>query len=106
MSLDVHLDEATSEVYCANITHNLNGMAKEAGIYQCLWHPGDVGITKAGQLIEPLQSGLELMKSDPERFKAFNAPNGWGRYDQFVPWIERYLAACINNPDADVSTSV
>lgn len=106
MSLDVYLSVVQSvDVYSANITHNLNSMAKEAGIYEHLWHPEEIGITKASQLIDPLRLGLMLMKSDPERFKAFNAKNGWGLYENFVPWIERYLAACEENPEAEVRAS-
>ena len=45
------------------------------------------------------------MKSDPERFEQFNSPNGWGLYEHFIPWIERYLEACEANPDATVSVS-
>jgi hypothetical protein len=33
------------------------------------------------------------------------APNGWGLYVHFVPWIEAYLNACKAHPDADVSVS-
>lgn len=91
-------------VFEANITHNLNVMAKEAGIYQHLWHPDELGITKARQLIAPLANGLALMTSDPERFIAFNPDNGWGSYDIFVPWIASYLNACCTYPNADVST--
>lgn len=102
MSLDVSL---TVVVFAANITHNLNAMAQEAGIYGVLWHPEANGITKARQLIEPLRIGLALLESDPERFKAFDAENKWGTYDQFVPWIRSYVAACEANPDAEVSVS-
>jgi hypothetical protein len=106
MSLDVWLtlaDEA--EVYSANITHNLGRMAEEAGIYTHLWRPEEVDATKAGQLIEPLEKGLALLKSNPIRFKRFNSPNGWGLYDNFVPFVEKYLTACRENPDADVRVS-
>lgn len=89
----------------ANITHNLNAMAGEAGIYQHLWRPEEIGITKAKQLIEPLRTGLQLMRSDPTRFLAFNASNGWGTYDQFLPWIQQYLDACEEYPEANVSAS-
>ena len=52
MSLDVTLTNADgAEVYSANITHNLNRMAMEAGIYECLWRPDEHGITKAAQII-------------------------------------------------------
>lgn len=101
MSLDVYL----SDVYNSNITHNLGRMASEAGIYECLWRPEEIDITKASQLIEPLEKGIALLKSDPTRFEAFNSSNGWGMYKHFVPWVENYLQACRDNPDADVSVS-
>lgn len=106
MSLSVCLERTQpTEVYWANITHNLNSMAEEAGIYKHLWLPDKIGIIKAFQLIEPLSNGIKLMESDPARFKRFNASNGWGTYDGFVPWLKQYLAACIEFPDADVKVS-
>lgn len=105
MSLDVYLTAMRpTEVFWANITHNLGRMAKEAGIYDCLWCPGEHGITKAEQLIEPLSRGLMLMKDDPARFRKLDSENGWGTYDDFVPWIEKYLEACKANPNAHVTT--
>ncbi len=95
----------TTEGYSANITHNLTRMATEAGIYKHLWRPEEIGITRARQLIEPLSIGVALMKREPERFIALNPANGWGSYDCFIPWIERYIAACCEFPDADVSVS-
>lgn len=118
MSLDVYLftdaksicsecgqETKTEYVYDANITHNLGGMAKEAGIYKHLWRPEEIGIKKAKELIQPLEAALVQMKADPERFEKHNAPNGWGLYEHFVPWIERYLEACRNYPEANVSVS-
>ena len=106
MSLDVYLTAVRpTEVYWANITHNLNKMAMEAGIYEALWRPEELGITKAYQLIDPLWEGLELLKSDPERFEAFNAPNGWGTYPNLVDFVEKYLTACRENPDAEIGIS-
>jgi hypothetical protein len=104
MSLDVYLTAVRpTTVYGSNITHNLGRMAEEAGIYQHLWRPEEIGITTAEQLIEPLSVGLALLKSDPARFKAFNAPNGWGMYEHFVPFVEKNLDACRENPDAIIS---
>jgi hypothetical protein len=100
-----HPNETRVEFYCANITHNLNVMAEEAGIYRHLWRPDEIGITKASQLIEPISLGLALMKAEPERFKAHDASNGWGTYEDFIPWIERYLHACRTYPDATVEVS-
>ena len=106
MSLDVVLMvQKPVEVYSANITHNLGAMAKEAGIYMHLWRPEEIGLTKAGELIEPLRAGLELMKADQARFEKHNAPNGWGLYEHFVPFVEEYLAACEKNPGATLWVS-
>lgn len=109
MSLDVTLygllDGNRVEVFDANITHNLGNMADAAGIYECVWSPEEIGITKAGELIEPLTAGIELLRSDETRFKKFDSPNGWGLYENFVPWLERYLAACIKFPSAEISVS-
>lgn len=100
-----HTRKETEQLYEANVTHNLNKMADEAGIYQHLWRPDEIGITKARQLIEPLRHGLALLREKPEHFKQFNPSNGWGSYDRFVPWVANYLAACEQYPDADVSVS-
>jgi len=106
MSLDVSLlERKLTEVYEANITHNLGNMAKEAGIYYHLWRPEEIGITKARGLIEPLAIGLALLKSDPERFEKFNSPNGWGMYKNFVPFVEKYLRACEEHPGSKIHIS-
>lgn len=106
MSLDVYLTATRpTEVYWANITHNLNKMAMEAGIYEALWRPEELGIRHAGPLIDLLSEGLEKLKADPEHYKQFDAPNGWGTYEHFVPFVENYLNACRENPDAEVNVS-
>lgn len=93
------------ELYDANITHNLNTMAEAAGIYKELWRPEEIGITKAHQLIAPLTAGLAKMKKDPDEFKKYDPPNGWGSYICFVSWIEKYIEACREYPMADVYAS-
>ena len=91
------------EVYTANVTHNLGRMAREAGVYQHLWRPDEIEIKKAMELIEPLKAGLALLRSDPERFMVFNPSNGWGDYEGLVGFVENYLAACEQYPNAEVS---
>lgn len=104
MSLDVWLTAVRpTTVYASNITHNLGRMAEEAGIYQHLWRPEEIGVTTAGELIEPLERGLAALKAEPDLFRAFDAPNGWGRYEHFVPFVAQYLDACRENPDATVN---
>lgn len=92
-------------VYDANITHNLGEMADAAGIYGIVWRPEENGITTAEQLIEPLEKAIADMKARPEYYEQFNSPNGWGTYKDFVPWLEKYLAACKEYPDAVVEVS-
>jgi hypothetical protein len=122
MSLDVYLtrkrwisyDEGKTyeidneNVYSANITHNLGGMADKAGIYEALWRPYRLrqeydipegnhdaewdfedGVTiVASEIIPILEKGLEDLKTRPEYFKEFDSPNGWGLYVHFVPFVE------------------
>ena len=107
VSLDIWLEkEVITDVVDMNITHNLTAMASAAGIYQHLWRPNEVGVVRGKDLIKPLQIGVALMKSDPERFKAFDAENGWGTYEQFIPWLEELLTGCVEHPDAKVGVSV
>lgn len=94
-----------AEVFWENITHNLGRMAREAGIYEYLWRPNEIGITQAGQLLEPLEKGLKLLESDSERFSAFNPDNGWGDYDGLVSFTSHYLSACREYPKALISAS-
>ena len=119
MSLDVYLlrkrsisydkgktyTEEDEQVYWANITHNLNKMADEAGIYEALWKPEEINKYKAKDIIEILEKGLSDLKSRPEHFEKFNSPNGWGMYEHFVPFVEDYLNACKEYPDATIEVS-
>ena len=103
------------EVYWANITHNLGKMAGEAGIYEALWRPYQLRddfelyaddeydfeekcIIKASDIIDILEKGLADLKARPKHFEKFNSSNGWGMYHNFVPFVERYLDACKENP--------
>ena len=104
MSLDVMLtvDMDPTEVFEWNITHNLGRMARQAGIYEALWCPEELGIYEARQLIVPLSRGLETLKDEPDHFRKFNPENGWGNYEGLVKFVEKYKEACIENPDAEV----
>lgn len=105
MSLDFSLMVDGSEVFSANITHNLGKMAREAGIYDVLWRPDEHGITKAHQCVEPLRTGILELVGNRRHYEQFNSPNGWGLYEHFVPFAVRVLMACCDVPDADVEVS-
>lgn len=116
------LEEREEEVYDANITHNLGGMAKEAGIYEALWRPyrlkeefvptedyhkemefEESVEVRAYEIIPILEKGLEDLKANPEHYKTFDSPNGWGIYENFVPFVEKYLDASKQYPEAIVN---
>ena len=111
MSLDVYLSATRkTEVYSSNITHNLGKMAGKVkcgdhSLYEYLWRPDEINIKQAGELIMPLQEGLKELKAHPEIYKKYNAKNGWGLYKHFVPFVESYLTACEENPDAEIDIS-
>lgn len=133
MGLSVYLQEEVykdfkedfEEVYWANITHNLNVMAEKAGIYEALWRPHRLksdykisngnyeeelvfemlSVTRAKELIPILEKGLAKLKQKPKYFSNFNAKNGWGLYEHFVPFVEKYLQACKENPNSIVKVS-
>ena len=110
MGLDVYLNDPTAtyetdSLYWANITHNLGKMAGEAGIYKALWRPEEVGAKYAKDIIETVDKGLADLKARPEYFEQFNSPNGWGMYEHFVPFVEKYLEALKEYPDAEICIS-
>lgn len=104
MSLDVYLERVQKcDVFEANITHNLSIMAGNAGVYDACWHPENIADEPtAADIIPILEEGIKKLESDPEYFKQFDAKNGWGTYDDFVPWLKRYLEACREYPDATI----
>ena len=112
MSLEIYLNDNTcahcgrgDEVYAANITHNLGEMAAVAGIYGVLWRPDETGIQNAGQMIIHLERAIDEMEANPKKFKKYNARNGWGLYENFVPWLKTLLNACRMHPEASVRVS-
>ena len=111
MGLDVYLEMGVDTggkepheitLYDGHITHNLGKMAAEAGVYDALWRPEEIGITTAGELIQPLAEGLERLRSDPAHYQEFNPANGCGSYWHLVGFVTDYLAACKKHPKASV----
>jgi hypothetical protein len=124
MSLDFYLQSKPKRVKCtcpdcynqhtrldhetyfsANITHNLCKMADKCGIYYALWRPEEKGWKKAKEIINVLEQGLVKLKENPTKYKKFNAPNGWGMYEHFVPFVEEVLEACKKYPNAKIYCS-
>jgi len=95
-------------VFESNMTHNMTPMATAAGVYDCLWHPeiyGFNGVTRAKDLIEPLQAGVRNMVLNAEELKKLNPTNGWGNYESFLEFVRECRDACLLNPGAVVEVS-
>lgn len=113
MSLDLYLTPDPcphcgrgDDRYCFNTTHNLTVMANAVGLYEPLWRPEKIGITKAEQLIPHLEAGIAELKAKPAKYKKLDSPNGWGTYENFVPILVQLLIKCREMPSASVRASV
>jgi hypothetical protein len=117
----LNFHEEKEEIYHDNITHNLNVMAEQAGIYKALWRPyqlhkdyvhtedykiemafEDSVTIIASDIISIIEQGLDLLKNRPDYFNKFDSPNGWGKYVNFVPFVENYLNALKQYPNSIV----
>lgn len=96
-------DEA--KLSSVNITHNLYVMAKQVGLYEVLWHPEKIGIAVASQMIIPLEKGIKELEGNPDKYKAFNPPNGWGDYEGFIRFCKTVLQKCRKYPDAVIEAA-
>lgn len=117
MSLDIYFREKKNCPNCChilndgqvvfdkNITHNLGRMAAEAGFYKQLWRPEETDVVYASQLGFHIEKGIHELESNPEKYRPLSASNGWGTYEQFVPWLKELLQACKDYPDAIISVS-
>lgn len=98
-----HENEYYENLFYENITHNLGRMADACGAYQHLWRPEELDISKAHQLIDPLQKSLSELISNPFKYQEFNNKNGWGNYEWLVASITRYIEACEKYPNANIT---
>lgn len=114
MSLDVSLMiTQPTEVYTSNITHNLGKMADAVKLsdgntlYNILWRPDECipPYTKASEISELLDEGLNILLAFPEEYKQYNPENGWGSYDGLVGFVYRYRNATWDNPESTLRIS-
>lgn len=101
----------TNEFWHGNITHNLCRMAEDCmsfdeydqcyNLYDLLWR--DTQAPFEGNYINAyiahLAYCLYVLKNDPEHFKQFNPPNGWGTYEQLCQFTEDFIKALITMPE-------
>lgn len=100
MSLDIWLsididtggkDLYQIELYWANITHNLVPMWDKAGVYDALYNSD---YKQAREIVDQLKAGVIGMEEKPNEYIALNPSNEWGSYDDALPWLRKFLAAC------------
>ena len=89
-----------TEVFDKNITHNLNGMARAAGVYECMWRPDEYGFKYAMEIKPFLEEGLARLEAAPAHYRQFDAPNGWGTYENLVEFVRELIEACEKYPKA------
>lgn len=124
-----HQKRERDVLYSGNITHNLGSMASAAGIYDALWRPYRLHpdfkplksfssqsfeeelqfeesiVILAKDILPLLIEGLGELKEFPDFYKTFDSENGWGTYEDFIPFIEEYIEACEKYPEAKVVVS-
>lgn len=110
MSLDISLlardlDGNEIEVFNTNITHNLNTMAKAAGLYEPMWRPDESGWSTGAQLIDQLTGGVAELLAHPGKYRRLNPSNGWGTYDGLLATASEFMSACRKYPSARVAAS-
>lgn len=105
MSLDVSLYKGDEWLFSANITHNLNFMAAQVhkDFYTAIWRPENLGLTRAGEVADVIIQHIQNFAYNRYKYKQFDAPNGWGTYDDLMDFVCNYLTACLKNPEAIVS---
>ena len=107
MSLDIFLrcPDTNETLWEKNMPHSLRIMASEAMIYTYLWHPDKADVKIASDLIDRLTVSLDCLVRHPDFFKKFNPKQQWGDYEYLVSFVEDYLQACIENPEATIHTA-
>ena len=120
MGLDIDLIGEEKETVCyacnqkhkeketlfnTNITHNLGEMAREAGIYKALWRPEEIDAKIAKDIIDIVESGLIDLKAGQNTSGNLTVQTGGGTYKHFVPFVEEYLKALKEYPDAEIEIS-
>lgn len=86
-------------------TDSMIVMAANAGIFHAIWHPNALqnferyGVVVADDVAKDLMSGWDVMKREPDKFKAL------GAYNVFLGFIEEYIRACQKYPYALVEST-
>jgi hypothetical protein len=105
MSYDISLMADTGgpesvEVFDCNHTSNTAQMWRDAGCDLAEFHG-----KPASELTPVIDQAIEKMKGDPDHFKQYDAPNGWGDYHSTLAFLSDIAAACRSHPKTTVEVS-
>lgn len=95
----------TKEVFWANITHNLAPMANKAGLYEFMWDVLESGLDLPKYVGPYLKEGLRKLRANPDYFRQLEGVGVGDSYEDLVAFVEKYIAACEEYPDAAISVS-
>lgn len=100
MSIDIHCGDMS-----LNITYNLGPMFNEAfGAKGSDWY--DLLEGKKGEDIIPLiDKAIDNMVLNPYHYKKFDASNGWGTYEQALPWLIQLRQEIYDNKECIITSS-
>ena len=76
--------------YYGNITYNVCNMLEVAFGKNHLKKWNNLSCNK---FIKDLENGYKDMKKNPEKYKKYNSPNGWGTYESTLNAIEKLYIA-------------
>jgi hypothetical protein len=75
-----------------------------------IWREAGCDLTElggriSGEVIPELSAALDVMRSDPERFRAINPVNGYGIYKGCMDFLGRLVLLFWEYPEATISVS-
>ncbi len=80
-----------------NYTSNSVRAWREAGADLAEFHD-----KTAAECAPILAAAIEVMRSDPIKYKAFDAANGWGSYETLIPALNELYYTLKRHPKATV----
>lgn len=113
MSLDIDLrfevdfggpnGPETLTVWESNITSNLIAMFEALEVRDLLWFKtGEI----AGDSWKDLDKAVRMLEAYPNRYREYNAPNGWGTVEDALRFLTEARDAFKHYPKATIYSSI
>lgn len=85
------------ELFDWSPTYNYAPMFRAAG-FGLRAFDGQTG----AQVAAVLAPAVAAMEADPEKFRVLEASNGWGTYDNVMPYLRKFLRIVTERPECSV----